>query len=254
MWLVVSMSWAAGFVDVVAWLVLLHVFASHMTGNTAEFGIHLSQTSIADAFQHAWPVLPFVAGLIASAGSSTALRRAGYHSSFSAALIAEVVLLALFVWLGGRYGVATAGRPAPALFYGLMCLPAAAMGLQTVTVTRVHGLRVYTTYLTGSLAKFAESLTDYGFWFYDRTRGRFRERAPKALAVSFRLDCVKRAAVTAGLWLGFLAGSYCGALAEPRWGLPALIFPMLVLTVAIVVDLARPVCAAGEPGEKDSAH
>ena len=55
----------------------------------------------------------------------------------------------------------------------LIFLPAAAMGVQSVTVTRVGSLRVYTTYLTGSLSKFSEAVTEYLFWFRDRTRGAF---------------------------------------------------------------------------------
>ena len=36
-WLAISMSWAAGFVDAAGWLVVYHVYTSHMTGNTATF-------------------------------------------------------------------------------------------------------------------------------------------------------------------------------------------------------------------------
>ena len=249
------MSWAAGFVDAVSWILLLHVYSSHMTGNTASFAVHWSQGPLLDAFRHAWPIAPFMVGLVVSAASIAAARRAGIHSSFSIALTGELVLLGVFIWLGNRYGLAREGKPEwPGLFYGLMCLPAAAMGLQTVTVTRVYGLRVYTTYLTGSLAKFGESLTQYGFWFYDRTRGRFRQRAGKALAVSYRLSYVKNAMVTGGLWLGFFLGAFCGAVAERRVGLLALLFPMLVLASATVLDIVRPVSAVGEPLEKESAH
>jgi uncharacterized membrane protein YoaK (UPF0700 family) len=249
------MSWAAGFVDAMSWILLMHVYSSHMTGNTASFAVHWSQGPLADAFKHAWPIVPFMVGLIASAVSTAAARRSGFHSSFSIALVGEIVLLGLFMWLGIRYGIAGGGQAESAgVYYGLMCLPAAAMGLQTVTVTRVHGLRVYTTYLTGSLAKFGESVAQYIFWFYERTRGRFSKRAGKALAVSPRLKYVKHAAVTGGLWFGFFVGALCGAIAEQGLGVVALAFPMLVLAFATTVDILRPVCAAGEPVETDSAH
>jgi len=89
--------------------------------------------------------------------------RHGWHSSFSIALFTELILLAAFMWFGMRYSLPGGKQPSSSGFYFLVSLPAAAMGIQTVTVTRVAGLRVYTTYLTGSLAKCAEAVTQYGF-------------------------------------------------------------------------------------------
>ena len=43
-------------------------------------------------------------------------------------------------------------------------------------------------------------------------------------------------------------------MAERRVGLLALLFPMLVLASATVLDIVRPVSAVGEPLEKESAH
>lgn len=89
----------------------------------------------------------------------------------------------------------------------LLSLPAAARGMQTVTVTRVAGLRVYTTYLTGSLAKFSEALVHYAFWFRDRTRGRFRKRICQVLRVTRHQRYVQHACLIAGSVDRFLLGS-----------------------------------------------
>lgn len=120
-------------------------------------------------------------------------------------------------------------------------------GLQTVTVTRVFGLRVYTTYLTGSLAKFAEAVVHYAFWFYDRTRGHSRKRFWIAVRISAHQQYARHAVLTGGLWIAFFLGVICGALLKERYDLLSLLFPAAILLVATIVDLLRPVAAADEP-------
>lgn len=211
---------------------LSHVYTSHMTGNTASLAIRLAGGEWNDAPRYAVPILTFVGGLLYGAFVITAARRRGIHSSFSIALGTEIVLLTTFVALSPRYAV------------GL--LPAA-LGIQTVTVTRVSGLRVYTTYLTGSLSKSAEAAVQYAFWVYDRTRGRFANRIGKVLRVTPRMPYAHHVIVTAGLWAGFFVGGICGALAEPRYGAPGALVALAVLVPATAVDLIRPVAAADVP-------
>ncbi len=248
------MAWAAGFVDAVGWVLLLHVYTSHMTGNTASFASDLARGHMQEAWRHGWPIVPFLAGLFYSAAATAIARRRGFHASFSIALVSELILLAGFIALVHARGAGQALDASSGALYGMLSCLAAAMGIQTVTVTRIGGLRVYTTYLTGSLSKFAENVTLYAFWFYDRTHGRLRHRIGKALAVSPRLSYVHHAALTAGLWLGFFTGAVCGVFTEQRWRAAALIFPMGVLAMATAIDIVRPVAAADESTEADSAH
>lgn len=152
------MAWTAGFLDVFGWLAFSHVYTSHMTGNTASFAIRVTEADWTEARRYMHAILAFVAGLLYGAAVIKAARRRGVHSSFAIALGTEIVLLIAFIGTGTRYAIAL--------------LPPA-LGIQTVTITRVAGLRVYTTYLTGSLSKFAEAVVHYAFWFHDRTRGRF---------------------------------------------------------------------------------
>ncbi len=49
------MAWTAGFVDALDWLVLEHVYTSHMTANTASFASELVRGGIAEALRHGWP-------------------------------------------------------------------------------------------------------------------------------------------------------------------------------------------------------
>ena len=128
------------------------------------------------------------------------------------------------------------------------------MGMQTVTVTNINGLRVYTTYLTGSLAKFAEAGVDYLFWVRDRMSHRYPGRLRRVLRVSARQKALQHASLTAGLWLAFFAGGVSGAFLQAGFALFSLWAPIAVLTAAVLVDLIRPVAAADEPQAQQSAH
>jgi uncharacterized membrane protein YoaK (UPF0700 family) len=207
------MAWCAGFVDVAAYQRLSRTYTSHMTGNTASLASHMVKGEWADAARFIVAIASFLAGLLISAALQHLERRQGVRSAFAAVLALEVLLLAVFIPLSG-----VSSAPLPLLIF----LPAAAMGMQTVTVTRVGRLRVYTTYLTGGLSKFSEAVT--GCLFADCDR---REAA-------------RQAAITGGIWLAFLLGGLSGATAERAWGAIALLTPMLILCATIPVDLLRP--------------
>ena len=249
-WVAVSLAWTAGYIDIVTWVLLEHVYSSHMTGNTASFAHGLAVRNFKDAFIHGWPILPFTAGLLYSAAATKVARRHGIHSSFSIALITEVFLIALFLIL--HFESLEPGTRASLYFrLSLLC---AAMGIQTVTVTNINGLRVYTTYLTGSLSKFSESLIEYAFWWKDRMHRRTVERFKRALRVALHQKSIQHAALTAGLWVGFFTGAITGVLVQSRFPITALLAPMGMLSAAIIVDLLWPVAAADEPAPKESAH
>ncbi|MDQ2901191.1 MAG: DUF1275 domain-containing protein, partial [Acidobacteriota bacterium] len=133
-------------------------------------------------------------------------------------------------------------------------LLAAATGIQTVTVTNINGLRVYTTYLTGSLSKMSEAIVDYAFWFHDRMRIRSATRFERVLRVSNRQRSLQHACLTAGLWIGFFMGALCGVVGERRFAPLSLLGPMGVVAVVAVVDIVRPIAAADEPPAEQSAH
>src|SRR4051812_18386311 len=112
--LAVAMSWAAGFVDAVSWLVLYHVYTSHMTGNTASLAGEIAGREWNAASHHGWVIIPFFAGLLYSAATTKAARRHGFHSSFAFALVTELLLLSAFIaagshWLQNDHLVAGAG-------------------------------------------------------------------------------------------------------------------------------------------------
>jgi uncharacterized membrane protein YoaK (UPF0700 family) len=230
------MSWSAGFIDAVSYLELNRIYTSHMTGNTATFASNVWKGDWHEAIRFGWTIVCFLIGLLISALMTHAERRQGIRSAFAAALGLEVLLLVLYIWLGQE-----PFTPEAVLIF----LPAAAMGIQTVTVTRIGTLRIYTTYLTATLSKFSEAVAQYLFWFWDRTRGRFRKRFAKVLLVTPRQISAKRAVVTALLWIAFFIGAVCGVAGDHRWKLVALGMPILPLCAAIGIDLNWP-AALGE--------
>ncbi|HVB40801.1 MAG TPA: YoaK family protein [Terriglobales bacterium] len=234
---VLVLAWTAGYVDAVGYLELAHLYTSQwlatfrwvapdgrlwagfdwrqrapallvalpscldMTGNTADLGRALSRAPWPDVLKHGWPILAFVLGLILGAAITEADRRRRFHSRLSLVLGLEMILLAVLV-IGTAAGSAAGAR------LGWVGLPALAMGLQTVTVTRIDDQRAYSTYVTGSLSKFAEVLTGYGFWLANRCGEHRRSKR--------------------------------------RHGLAAEWWPIAVLGALIAVDLARPIAAVAE--------
>ncbi len=234
---------AAGFVDAYGYLVLARVFTSHMTGNTSSLGLYSALRDPRQVLWHGWPIVGFVAGLLAGACLTEWGRRRSWQSRLSLVLAVEIVLLGL-LWNF------SSAAPAGALRFALVALPALAMGMQTVTVTRVRKLRFYTTYMTGNLAKFAEAMVSYAFWFGDRRRAA-RHAGVAAPEAEDRAEALHHLLVTAALWIVFVAGAYFGALGELGSRRAALAWPVAALILVLLADVARPLApvAAGEsPG------
>lgn len=227
-----GLAWVAGFVDAVGYMLILGVYTSHMTGNTAALGRHLRVADWHFAWKHAWPILTFVLGLIAGAALTEWGRRRKLHSRMSLVLALEIALLVILI-------VTLPAAPASVAWLGL---PAFAMGMQTVTITKVGTQRVYSTYMTGSLSKFAEAFTGYLFWIADNARSAPGPgRNPRGwLKSAVRHRLLGHAALNGGLWLLFLTGAFSGAAAEIQWQARALWAPVLGLAGFIFLDLLRP--------------
>ncbi|MGH7914909.1 MAG: DUF1275 family protein, partial [Candidatus Binataceae bacterium] len=101
-------------------------------------------------------------------------------------------------------------------------------------------LTLYTTFVTGTLVKFAESVSAYLFWFHDRIKGRFHSRIGKVLAVSPRQKHLRHATLTAFMWLSYVVGAGCGALSKQSWQLAALVIPIAMLAVCLIFEVKRP--------------
>jgi len=236
-----AMTWAAGFVDLVGYVSLYGLYTSHMTGNTVSMARHVSELDWFGVVRRGWPIVAFVFGLMLGAVIYEAEKRRNIKVPFPPAIALEAVLIAIFIVAatGSHYKADIPPQPA-GKFFLMVALLAVPMGMQNVVIRKVGGINVYTTFVTGSLVKFAESLSEYLFWVRDRTRGRFRSRILKVAAVSPRLITVQRAALTFGLWAIYLAGAICGGFGIKRFDLLAMVAPFALLASIALYGAFRP--------------
>ena len=152
----VAMTWAAGFVDLVGYVSLYGLYTSHMTGNTVAMARHISALQWSGVVRRGWPILTFVFGLMLGAFIYEAERRRQIQIPFPPAIGLEALLIAIFIAAGIGSGFKADIPPQPAgKFFVMVALLAIPMGIQNVVIRKVGGLNVYTTFVTGSLVKFA---------------------------------------------------------------------------------------------------
>lgn len=239
--LAIAMTWAAGFVDLVGYISLYGLYTSHMTGNTVAMARHISDLQWSGVVRRGWPILAFVFGLMLGAFIYEAEKRRKIQVPFPIAIALEALLIAIFIAAGIGSGFKANIPPQPAdKFFVMVALLAIPMGIQNVVVRKVGGINVYTTFVTGSLVKFAENFSQYLFWLRDRTRHRFRRRIVKVLRISPHTLPFQRAALTLGLWTAYLVGAVCGGLSVQRWELLGMIAPFVLLVAIALYGAFRP--------------
>ena len=233
------LAWIAGYVDTVAYLVLVRVYVSHMSGNTSFLGRYLSRAEWNQAFKYGWPILSFALGLFVGAMLAESSRRRRIQSRMSLVMGVEIGLLAAMLLLANRH--------AQDAFYWVAA-PASAMGMQTATVTTVGDLRVYSTFVTGMLSKLSEALAGYIFWLSDHFHARREGGVPGQgwLREAVRHRLLWHALVTFGIWALFMLGCVSGAIVQLELGLRAFWVPIAGLGLLIGLDLRRPISAVAE--------
>ncbi|MGC1372937.1 MAG: YoaK family protein [Candidatus Sulfotelmatobacter sp.] len=220
------LAFAAGCVDIVGYLSFGKLFTAHLTGSTVHLGEWLTEARSQDAARAAAIIAVFVVGSIIGrtaieVGSRLRLR--------------SVAVVTLFLEAGFIASVIPAGHTQ---LFSLLML-AAAMGVQTATLTRIGSLTVHTTFVTGMLNKLAQLLSHVVFLTYDVLRG---SRA----AITARLKALRDARFIFSVWLFYLAGAASGTWMKFRVELHALLLPgVLVLSLAIV-DLISPLAVEEE--------
>ena len=237
----ILMTWTAGFIDLVGFVSLYGLYVSHMSGNTVAMARHISQLDWVGFVRHAWPIATFIFGLILGAFIYDAEKRRHIKVPFPATIGLEALLVTAFIAAGAGNSFKTVIPPQPALkFFVMVALLTIAMGLQNVSIRKVGGINVYTTFVTGSLVKFAESVSEYLFWIRDRTHHRFRSRIGKVLLVSPRQAPLQRAALTIALFVTYLTGAVCGGFSTDQWELRGMIAPLIVLVAIAAFGAFQP--------------
>jgi uncharacterized membrane protein YoaK (UPF0700 family) len=230
----------AGYIDVFGYIFIYGIYVAHMSGNTVAAARHMVDLQWYRFLRHAWPIVTFTAGLILGAIMfEFQIRRV--RLPFAATLMLETILVGGFIIAAYGINFVPAVPPQPAGRYYLnVALLTVAMGMQNVTIRKVGGLNVYTTFVTGSLVKFAEATASFIFWVRRRTRNRFRARIAKVIRVAPRQKDMLHVLLTGALFVSYLVGAYFGALAGLRYKLMAMFVPLAVLIIVTMYSAIRP--------------
>lgn len=104
------------------------------------------------------------------------------------------------------------------------------MGVMNTALSRIGGLAVSLTFVTGTLSKLGLHLA-------------LALRRARVSDSQGSWDThMRRALLLAGIWRAFLAGALLSGAATPQFGAWVLLFPTLILSVLAALD--RPVTAA----------
>lgn len=200
-----------------------------MTGLTVHLGQDLTIANGRDAFVLALTLGAFVFGSVVGRTIVEAGLREKVRSAAAAALTLEFLLL-VAVGLGGVKSQ---------WHVPMILLLAAAMGMQTATLTRVGPLTVHTTFVTGMLNKLAQLLSNGLFLGYDEMRGRHEHS-------QLRAKVHRQALFIFSIWVLYLSGAVVGTVTQLLWGVRSLFVPAGVVLVVTIFDQINPMAIQEE--------
>jgi uncharacterized membrane protein YoaK (UPF0700 family) len=233
------LTFAAGIADIVGYLSVYHLFVAHMTGATVRFGSKIEVGDWAEAARAGATIASFVAGSVIGRSVIEFAARLRKRTAASTTLLLEAVLIITVVWIAGC--VVGPGDTA-ATSLGLTCLLlgllAAAMGLQTVTLTRIGPLTIHTTFVTGMLNKATQAVSEWFFWVHDEWRK--RQSVAHLIRTTTGNPAFRNALFMAAIWCSYVIGSGAGTWLNPRWHVATLYLPVVILLIATAVDGIRP--------------
>lgn len=227
------LTFAAGCVDIVGYLAIYQLFTANMTGATVRLSQNVMEAHWSEAAKAACVLAAFLLGSVIGRTVIEIGARSRIRSIASATLLLEAALIAAVIPTASH----SSGMPV----LGLLAMLAAAMGLQTATLTRVGSLTVHTTFVTGMLNKLAQLLSQGIFLTYDLHRGR------DVIAVQQRT--FQRAQFMVAIWALYLLGAAAGTWMRSIWGLQSLLLPAGMMAVAIAVDQIVPLSIEEERDE-----
>jgi uncharacterized membrane protein YoaK (UPF0700 family) len=252
--LAISLSWVAGYTNVVTFIVCGGVVVSHTTGNVTHFAELTGDGHWKAGLYFAFLVVAFLAGAVFSALMTETARRRGVTSKYILPIAVQAALLCVMALGTQRHAridwTATLSSAGPSpdawTLYWLTGLGSFAMGLQNATITKVSGATVRTTHLTGVVTDLGLEGVQLLLWYRDMTRSRRAQRAERLLRVSRRHPTVLRLLLLASIFGSFLFGAIAGTVAFeyiPRY---ALLAPVTFLVWIILIDWYKPIADVRE--------
>lgn len=216
-WMALALAGIAGAVDGIGYLLLYHVFTSHMSGNTVAMMLSAAQGNWRETWRHLEPIVVFFFGILVGLSLSEILVALRVARIFSIVAGLELLLLVMFLLL--------AHPPQQ----WMVVWPACAMGIQNAMLRRVGHHKVRTTFITGMLTNTAQGLVDAV-----RARVTHSNEASEKLA-DFGFY--------GSIWLCFACGGIFAAFLALKHGTQALLLPVGALAILVAYDIARPVTA-----------
>lgn len=236
------LTFVSGYVDIVGFLAAYHLFSANMTGNT----VHLGQDLMTGAWGEALLAFSVVAAFVGASITGRAIMeiagRIRWRTVATVNLALEASLILAFALTAGN-AAAASGKPPLSGNSWLLLLLAAAMGLQTATITRIGSLTIHTTFVTGMLNKFSQQVSHLLFDLYDLGSGDQHESEMKGE--------VGQLLFVGSIWVVYLVGATAGTVAHLRWGNLALYLPVGLLVISIGVDQVRPLSIEEERDQSE---
>ena len=232
------LTFASGLVDIVGYLGIFHFFTAHLTGTTVQLGRAVASHNWVGVIAAGAIALAFFWGSIFGRVVVEVGSRRRIRSIASVTLAIEALLLAV---------VALAPRGFSAAPYVGLAVLAAAMGLQTATLTGIGPLTVHTTFVTGMINKLAQLVSHIAFRAYDLKRSKARE--PHARLRQSR--DIQMALLLVAVWLFYVVGAVAGTLSFESWGLQSLFIAVGLLAIGIVTDRFRPLSIKEEKEQSE---
>ncbi len=161
--LVLGLAVAAGSLDAWSYFQLSHVFIANMTGNTILFGYSAAVADWPRARLTALAICFYVVGVFAGSLLARPIRKAVQQAPSSAivwpARTSAILLLELtLVFTAATLAATVAPAPESSVAKLLVCLGAAAEGLQSAALNALKLPGIMTTYITGTWTTFTAGL------------------------------------------------------------------------------------------------
>jgi uncharacterized membrane protein YoaK (UPF0700 family) len=232
----------AGMVDVVGYLMLSHILPANMSGNTVEGALSWTHGEMAGTSRRLWAVVSFVFGAVVSASLHEWAKRRKLRSPASIALLLEVVLLMGWVVCANLWSRDLAARPEVfgIRYFATLTLATVSMGVQNASLTRVGPVHAFTTHVTGTITKLAESWVESAFWLKDQLRHFPEAGLRRTLRKAAKLHSTQSLWIMSALWLAFFAGALLAGPLIRHWGIDVLVFPAIALSGLAAWSAVRP--------------
>lgn len=218
---------ASGLVDIVGYVGIFHFFTAHLTGTTVQLGRSLVTHQWIDVEAAAVIVGAFLCGSILARAIIEVSSRRRIHRIASVTLTIEGFMLAALAFGSSEL----TGKP-----HWSLAVLAAAMGIQTATLTGVGPLTVHTSFVTGMLNKFAQLASHVAFRGYDL----LTSKGGNSEARRAQNEEVRMAAFLFFVWVFYVGGAAIGTWSFRSWGLQTLFIAVGLLGIALLTDQFLP--------------